>query len=81
MAVPARRRDRRQRPGADKNGAAEPVERLVWADTDEPLPRSVYERALLPIGTTITGPALIEQYDSVIRLPLGAEDQCTTGCS
>jgi N-methylhydantoinase A len=60
-------------PGADREGAAEPAERLVWADTDEPIPQPVYQRALLPAGSTISGPALIEQYDSVIRLPEGAE--------
>ena len=43
--------------------------RQVFFEENKSLECIVYERDKLPLGTTIEGPAIVEQYDSTIVLP------------
>lgn len=41
----------------------------VWFTADAPLPTPVYGRDTLPIGTALTGPAIITQFDATTVVP------------
>ena len=44
----------------------------VWFSADAPLSTPVYQREVLPIGTTLTGPAIIAQFDATTCVPPNA---------
>lgn len=44
----------------------------AWFDENAPVDTPVHDRALLPIGTVLHGPAIITQLDSTTVLPPGA---------
>ncbi|SFB49596.1 5-oxoprolinase (ATP-hydrolysing)/N-methylhydantoinase A [Amycolatopsis marina] len=53
--------------GADPSAAIKTTtEALFWTDDNEPRPftTTVYDRTLLQAGNVITGPAIVEQFDS-----------------
>ena len=41
----------------------------VWFSADAHLSTPVYQREVLPIGTTLTGPAIIAQFDATTCVP------------
>ncbi|MDQ0475200.1 hydantoinase/oxoprolinase family protein [Labrys wisconsinensis] len=50
----------------------QPVSRRpVWFDGEAPIDTPVYERADLPAGFTLKGPAVVEQVDSTVVVPPG----------
>jgi N-methylhydantoinase A len=61
--------DRAQRPKAKR---AAPIEhRPVWFSRARPVRTPIYDRAQLPAGQAMTGPAIIEQFDSTTVLHPG----------
>ena len=57
----------------DPQGPVEPVSvSQTWFDEAAPVDTPVYQRATLPIGTTLSGPAIISQFDATTVLPPGA---------
>ncbi len=57
------------RPDSPKGPADPEVTQDVWFSADAPLPTPVYRREVLPIGTTLTGPAIITQFDATTVVP------------
>ncbi|MFB9950546.1 hydantoinase/oxoprolinase family protein [Rhizobium puerariae] len=54
--------------------AAEAFDHLdVWFDKAGPVETPMYARSALPVGTIISGPAIITQFDSTTVVPPGAE--------
>ena len=43
--------------------------RTVYFDGDTGTETTIYERTLLPVGTTIDGPAIVEQFDATTVVP------------
>lgn len=51
----------------------EPLEiTKAWFEESAPVDTPVYDRTALPVGTTLTGPAIITQLDSTTVVPPGA---------
>jgi N-methylhydantoinase A len=44
----------------------------VWFTSEAAVPTPVYRRGTLPIGTTLTGPAIITQFDATTVIPPNA---------
>ncbi|MFZ4480432.1 MAG: hydantoinase/oxoprolinase family protein, partial [Rhodoferax sp.] len=69
-------------------GAAEPVDTrpVYFASVQARLPTAVYRRSELPVGTSIEGPAVIEEFSSTTllapgdRLTVGALGELTIRC-
>jgi N-methylhydantoinase A len=58
----------------ERDGVApEPVARrpVVFDEADEPVDTPVYDRAALPAGCRLDGPAVVQQLDSTIVVPPG----------
>ncbi|MGE4248873.1 MAG: hydantoinase/oxoprolinase family protein [Parvibaculaceae bacterium] len=48
-----------------RSGSSTPVEyRNVWFNDDQPVPTPIFERNSLKPGSTLVGPAIIEQFDT-----------------
>ena len=59
---------------APEASAAEAFDRVeVWFDKSGPVVTPMYARGALPVGATITGPAIVTQLDSTTVVPPGAE--------
>lgn len=59
---------------ADIQGKAEPfASQQVWFDEDAPRETPMYDRATLPAGTVIEGPAIITQFDATTVVPPNAQ--------
>jgi len=64
----------REPQSAPDASAAEAFDRVdVWFDKSGPVETPMYARGKLPVGTSISGPAIITQLDSTTVVPPGAE--------
>ncbi|MEK9849475.1 MAG: hypothetical protein VW665_03065, partial [Candidatus Puniceispirillum sp.] len=60
-------------PDSPKGPPTPDVIQDVWFSADAPLSTPVYQRNVLPIGTTLPGPAIILQFDATTCVPPDAK--------
>jgi N-methylhydantoinase A len=71
LRVPVPKYEPRPEPRGASRQSERKGERLVYFDGVTAMPAALYERDVLAIGTTLAGPAIVEQFDATTVIPLG----------